>query len=149
MGQTPMALDFSEFMTQRNIVGIFQQGENHYLLIFRNVEGSLKLAYYLTSIIGEKLRTMEIPQRISYDNKKPAILQGNKGKGRGKAQNGNKGRGKGKGKAQEGNKGGKGKPRSRSPRQLGPVGAAPNPPAPANANPPPEAAGAPHPQTSR
>ena len=95
MGQTPLALDFSEFMTQRNIVGIFQKGENHYLLIFRNAEGSLKLAYYLTSIIGEKLRTVEIPQRISYDNKKPAILQGNKGKGRGKAQNGNKGRGKG------------------------------------------------------
>ena len=143
-----MALEFLEFMTQRNIVGIFQTGENNYLLIFRNVEGSLKLAYYLTHIIREKLRTMEIPQRISYDNKKPAILQG-KGKGKGKALDGNKGRGKGKGKAQEGNKGGKGKPRSRSPRQLGPVGAAPNPPAPANANPPPEAAGAPHPQTSR
>ena len=102
----------------------FQKGENNYLLIFRNVEGSLKLAYYLTHIIGEKLRTMEIPQRISYDNKKPAILQG-KGKGRGKAQDGNKGRRKGKGKAQEGNKGGKGKHRSRSPRHLSPAGAAP------------------------
>ena len=45
------------------------------MLVFRNVEGSLKLAYYLTHIIGEKLRTMEIPQRVSYDNKKPAILQ--------------------------------------------------------------------------
>ena len=82
-----MALEFLEFMTQRNIVGIFQQGENHYLLVFRNVEGSLKLAYYLTHIIGEKLRTMEIPQRVSYDNKKPAILQGKgKGKGKGKAK---------------------------------------------------------------
>ena len=78
------------------------------MLVFRNVEGSLKLAYYLTHIIGEKLRTMEIPQRVSYDNKKPAILQG-KGEGKGKAQEGNKGRGKGKGKVQEGNKGGKGK----------------------------------------
>ena len=83
MGERPMALEFLEFLTQRNIVGIFQKGENNYLLIFRNVEGSLKLAYYLTHIIGEKLRTMEIPQRISYDNKKPAILQG-----RGKAQDG-------------------------------------------------------------
>ena len=136
MGERPMALEFLEFLTQRNIVGIFQKGENNYLLIFRNVEGSLKLAYYLTHIIGEKLRTMEIPQRISYDNKKPAILQG-----RGKAQDGNKGRGKGKGKAQEGNKGGKGKHRSRSPRHLSPVGAAP----PADAHPRPEAAGPPPP----
>ena len=87
MGEGPMALEFLEFMTQRNIVGIFQKGENHYLLVFRNVEGSLKLAYYLTHIIGEKLRTMEIPQRVSYDNKKPAILQG-KGKGKGKSTGG-------------------------------------------------------------
>jgi len=65
-----MALDFLEFMTQRNIVGIFQKGENNFLLIFRNVEGSLKLAYLLTTVIGEKMRTMEIPQRISYDSKK-------------------------------------------------------------------------------
>ena len=55
-----MALDFLEFMTQRNIVGIFQKGENNFLLIFRNVEGSLKLAYLLTTVIGEKMRTMEI-----------------------------------------------------------------------------------------
>ena len=100
MGQTPLALDFSEFMTQRNIVGIFQKGKKHYLLIFRNVEGSLKLAYYLTSNIGEKLRTVEIPQRISYDNKKPAILQGNKGKGRGKAQRTRKRQRKGAGRQQ-------------------------------------------------
>ena len=143
MGERPMALEFLEFMTQRNIVGIFQKGENHYLLVFRNVEGSLKLAYYLTHIIGEKLRTMEIPQRVSYDNKKPAILQG-KGKGKGKAQEGNKGRGKGKGKAQEGNKGGKGKNRSRSPRHLSPVGAAP----PNDTQPRPEAAGPPPPPAS-
>lgn len=138
-----MALEFLEFMTQRNIVGIFQKWGNHYLLVFSNVEGSLKLAYCLTHIIGEKLRTMEIPQRISYDNKKPAILQG-KGKGKGKAQDGNKGRGKGKGKAQEGNKGGKGKNRSRSPRHLSPVGAAP----PVDTQPRPEAAGPRHPQAS-
>ena len=123
MGQTPMALDFLEFFTQRNIVGIYQKGEHNYLLIFRNVEGSSKLAYYMTAIIGEKLRTMEIPQRISYDNKKPTILQQNKGKGKGKAQADNKGRGKG-------NQGrGKGKGRSRSPRNLVPIGGAP-PPAP-------------------
>jgi hypothetical protein len=139
LGERPMALDFLEFMTQRNIVGIFQKGENNFLLIFRNVEGSLKLAYLLTTVIGEKMRMMEIPQRISYDSKKPAILQGPKGKGRGKGQDGNKGRGKGKG-----NKGGNGKARSRSPRQLGPIGAAP----PAEANPPAEPAGVPPPQAS-
>ena len=138
MGQTPMALDFLEFLTQRNIVGIFQKGENNYLLIFRNVEGSLKLAYYLTTIIGEKLRTMEVQQRISYDNKKPPVLQTQKGKGKGKTQASNQGKGhQGRG------KGGKGKHRSRSPRNLGPVGAPPNPPAPAH--PPPRKQG--HPPT--
>ena len=137
MGQTPMALDFLEFLTQRNIVGIFQKGENNYLLIFRNVEGLLKLAYYLTTTIGEKLCTMEVPQRISYDNKKPPVLQTNKGKGKGKAQAGNQGKGKG---HQGRGKGGKGKHRSRSPRNLGPVGAAPAP-----ANPPPAETGAPPP----
>ena len=142
MGQTPMALDFLEFLTQRNIVGIFQKGENNYLLIFRNVEGSLKLAYYLTTIIGEKLRTMEVQQRISYDNKKPPVLQTQKGKGKGKAQASNQGKGKG---HQGRGKGGKGKHRSRSPRNLGPVGAPPPPPAPAH--PPPRKQG--HPPTQR
>ena len=146
MGQQPMALEFLEFMTPRNIVGIFQKGENNYLLIFRNVEGSLRLAYHLTvltNIIGEKLRNLEVPQRISYDNKKPQALQANKGKGKGKAQANNQG--KGKGNQGRGNKG-KGKNRSRSPRNLGPVGAAPpNPPVPpAEAAAPPPPNGAPN-----
>ena len=56
------------------ISGIFRKGEHNYQIIFRNVEGSLKLAYYMTAVIGGKVRTLEaleIPYRISYDNKQP------------------------------------------------------------------------------
>lgn len=83
-----MSPDFLEFLTQRNSVGIFEKGESNYLLIFRNVEGPLKLAYYLTGKIRETLRTTEVQQRISYDNKKPPV-QATKGQGKGKAQAGN------------------------------------------------------------
>ncbi|CAL1172719.1 unnamed protein product, partial [Cladocopium goreaui] len=39
--------------------GIFRKGEHNYQITFRNVEGSLKLAYYMTAVIGGKVRTLE------------------------------------------------------------------------------------------
>ena len=56
------------------ISGIFRKGEHNYQITFRNVEGSLKLAYYMTAVIGGKVRTLEaleIPYRISYDKQRP------------------------------------------------------------------------------
>ena len=138
MGRQPLAVEFHDFFTQANIVGIFRKAENNFQIIFRNVEGSLKITYFLAGIVGAKLRSSEKQERITYDKKPPRglTLGPNKGKGKGQAN-----KGKGRGNVGKGAKG-RGNHRSRCPRQLRPVGAPNNPPngqgaAPANPPQPP------------
>ena len=124
MGRQPLSVEFHDFFSQRNIVGIFRKSENNFQIIFRQVEGSLKMTYFLTAVIGAKLRSSDKQERITYDKKPPRGLTPppGKGKGKGKGQpNKGKGRGNG-GKGAAGPGRGKGN-RSRSPRQLQPVGA--------------------------
>ena len=85
MGRQPLAVGFHDFFSQRNIVGIFRQSEDNFLLIFRNVDGSLLITYLLTAMIGTKLRGMEKQERITYD-KKPSRGLPSKGKGPGKGK---------------------------------------------------------------
>ena len=127
MGRQPLAVEFHDFFSQRSVVGIFRKSENNFQIIFRQVEGSLKITYFFTAVIGAKLRASDKQARITYDKKPSRGLTPPPGKGKGKGQP-NKGKGRGNGGKGNGSKGvagaGRGKGnRSRSPRQLHPVGA--------------------------
>ena len=74
MGRQPLAVEFHDFFSQRNIVGIFRKSENNFQIIFRQVEGSLKITYFLTAVIGAKLRASDKQERITYDKKPPRGL---------------------------------------------------------------------------
>lgn len=72
MGRQPLSVEFHDFFSQRNIVGIFRT--NNFQIIFRRVEGSLKITYFLTAVIGAKLRASDKQERITYDKKPPRGL---------------------------------------------------------------------------
>lgn len=140
VGRQPLHSEFLEFLSPRNVVGIYNKGGDNFLMVFRQMEGSMRLTYYMTTITNQKLRSQEVAQRITYDRRPPpGIVLSPKGEGKGKGKDQGKGDRPGKG------KGGGKKGRSRSPRQLRPVGAAaPVHPAPPPADPvaPAEAASA-------